>query len=708
MSDTRRAVTSVVALLGVVALGLGVVPSEPSRAQSDTAGEVDVERLEGATRFETAAAIATAAFDDADDVVIATGEGFADALAGAALEGAATAPVLLVPSDLVDGSLPAVVTDAVSELGARTATLLGGPAAISPEVEARLVEHSSVVDTERIAGATRFETAARIAARTAAGQLPAGARDAFELEGDTAAFVATGLDWPDSMAASPGAYHGGYPILLTGPDELHAAAKRGLRAAGAEVAIILGGAGVVGPGVATELRDQGYEVRRLSGADRWATATQVADTFAGEFGYGAGDVGVATGSAFADALAGAPYLGERAAPLVLTPATATAAVQSFFERRAGDVSALHVFGGPGAVPPVVADDYRERAEMVVESATALAGTVTDADTGEPIAQATVTADGETGFVTTTDADGAYRLGVDPDTYTVTADADGYEPATITGVTVAEGETVDGVDLTLGSADSPGSPDSSDSPDEPDPALPETYTAAPELVRVTTPFTSDDHAVVSFTFDSDLDALADEGAFHLHTRDGDNPTHTTDPDQRRAALDDEDPVVHVAFDREDWDRAVTAGVDAGGVHDHAGAANPEGSLPLPDGGDDGQTPAAGLTDVGVRDGGGLLSETREVVFTFDTEPDDLGASPRFALYGDGGRAAAVFDGSDCGLGGTAGLGVDDPADQVVCEESDSARFGDIDDAVLGGVGSGSVVVELDGGKAANHADSAPIS
>lgn len=705
MSDTRRSVTSVVALLGVVAAALGLAPSEPSRAQSDTAGEVELERLEGATRFETAAAIATAAFDDADDVVVATGEGFADALAGAALEGAATAPVLLVPSDLVDGSLPDVVTDAVSELGARTATLLGGPAAISPQVEAHLVEHSSVIDTERIAGATRFETAARIAERTTAGQLPAGARQAFELEGATAAFVATGLDWPDSMAASPGAYHGGHPILLTGPDELHAAAKRGLRAAGAEVAIILGGTGVVGPGVAAELRDQGYEVMRLSGADRWATAARVADTLAGEFGYGAGDVGVATGSAFADALAGAPYLGERAAPLVLTPATATAAVQSFFEGRAGDVATLHVFGGPGAVPTAVADDYRQRAGRV-ESATALAGTVTDADSGEPIAQATVTADGETGFVTTTDAGGGYRLGVDPDTYTVTADADGYQPATITGVTVAEGETVDGVDLTLGSAESPDSPESPDEPDEPDPDLPETYTAAPELVRVTTPFTSDDHAVVSFTFDGDLDALADKAAFHLHTRDGANPTHTTDPDQRRAALDEEDPVVHVAFDREDWDRAVTAGVDAGGVHDHGGAANPEGSLPLPDDGD--ETPAAGLEGVSVRDGGGLLSETREVVFTFDTDPDGFGASPRFALYGDGGRAAAVFDHSDCGLGGTAGLGVDDAADQVVCEESDSARFGDIDDAVLGGVGSGSVVVELDGGEAANHADSAPIS
>lgn len=706
MTDTRRSATPVVALLGVLAVALGLVPPEPSHAQSDTAGGVDVERLDGATRFETAATIATAAFDDADDVIIATGEGFADALAGAALEGASTAPVLLVPRDLVEGSIPGVVTDAINELGASTATLLGGPEAISAGVESHLVQHSSVVDTERIAGATRFETAERIAERTSAGQLPAGAREAFELEGDTAAFVATGLDWPDSMAASPGAYHGGYPILLTGPDELHDAADRGLRAAGADVVIILGGTGVVGAGVAAELRDQGYEVMRLSGADRWGTATQVAGTFAAEFGYGAGDVGVATGSAFADALAGAPYLGERAAPLVLTPDTATAAVQSFFERRAGDVSTLHVFGGPGAVPPSVADDYRERAEGVVESATALAGTVTDADTGEPIAEATVTADGETGFVTTTDADGTYRLGVDPDTYTVTADADGYEPATVTDVAVAEDETVDGVDLVLGSPDSPDQPDDPDDPDEPDQPAPETYTGAPELVGVTTSFTSDDYAVVSFTFDGDLDVLADDGAFHLHTRDGDNLTHTTDPDQRRSALDEEDPVVHVAFDRADWDRAVTAGVDAGAVRDPADVANPEDSLPLPEV-DDGQSPAAELTDVGVREGGGLLAETREVVFTFDTDPDGLDAGPRFALYGDSGRAAVVFDGSDCALGGTGGLAGDDAADQVVCEESDSARFGDIDDAVLGGVGSGSVVVELDGGgEAVNHAASAP--
>lgn len=786
MRWTRRSTRPTVLGALALVLGLALAPAASSDAATGEEHEVDSVRLDGATRFQTAAAIATAAFDDASEVVIATGEGFADALAGAALEGSLGAPVLLVPSGLVDGSVPDAVTDAINELGAQRATLLGGPEAISEAVASHLVRHSALDETERIAGPTRFETAARIAERTQAGELPDAATEAFELQGDTAAFLATGLDWPDSMAASPGAYGGGYPILLTAAEALHPAAARGLRASGAEVVVILGGTGVVGQEVARELRDQGYEVVRLAGADRWETATEVAAAFDDAFGYGTHHVGLATGFAFADALASAPYLGQGPAPLTLTPATATVgSAESFFSGRAGEVATLHVFGGTQAVGPSVVDAYRQRAAGPTDD-TALAGTVTDAATGDPVAHATVTAEGDTAFAATTDADGAYRVAVNPGTYTVTAEADGYEPASVEGVTVGEGETTDGVDLALDPAGSDGSgsaaivgtvtsaatgepiadaevaasdgdttttttgadgayrlavtPDTytvSVDVDGYEPAsvngvavgegetvdgvdfaldrdLRQTVTDGPELARVETAVTSDSHAVVSFIFDEQLDALVDAGAFHLHTADGANRTHTTDPDQPRARLDDDDPaVVRVMFDRQDWDRAVTAGVDAGGVRDGDAVPNPEGGLPLKDVDDDGgtveagETPAAELEHVEVHERGTLLLETREAVFTFDEAVDGLGDGARFALYGDDGEAAVVFGGQDCARGDS--LTADAEADQVVCETSDSERFPAIDDAVLGGVGAGSVVVEREGSpQAHNHAASVPLS
>ena len=82
-------------------------------------------------------------------------------------------------------------------------------------------------------------------------------------------------------------------------------------------------------------------------------------------------------------------------------------------------------------------------------APAITGRVTDAETGAPIAGATVTAvdsdGGET--TTTTDDDGTFTLqGLTPGEFTLIADADGYEPASTT-VTVEDAQ-VTTVDLAL--------------------------------------------------------------------------------------------------------------------------------------------------------------------------------------------------------------------------------------------------------------------
>ena len=67
----------------------------------------------------------------------------------------------------------------------------------------------------------------------------------------------------------------------------------------------------------------------------------------------------------------------------------------------------------------------------------ITGQVTDAATGKPVAGATVTAAG--GYAATTGADGSYDLYVPPGSYTVTAQAFGYQAAAQPGVTVTAGQ-----------------------------------------------------------------------------------------------------------------------------------------------------------------------------------------------------------------------------------------------------------------------------
>jgi len=106
----------------IIAGGTGVVNVAVENALKALLGAPNVTRLSGADRFATSVAINEAAFASADTVYLATGFGFADALAGAPLAGIVGAPLFVVPSTCV----PAAVLDQINELGALNVVLLGG------------------------------------------------------------------------------------------------------------------------------------------------------------------------------------------------------------------------------------------------------------------------------------------------------------------------------------------------------------------------------------------------------------------------------------------------------------------------------------------------------------------------------------------------------------------------------------------------------
>ena len=91
------------------------------------------------------------------------------------------------------------------------------------------------------------------------------------------------------------------------------------------------------------------------------------------------------------------------------------------------VAAALIFSGVGLVS--------------AQAANTISGTVTDAQTGEPIQGALVELEGDGLAVSTeTDGDGAYEIAdVSPGEYSVTASADAYESETETGVEVSDSE-----------------------------------------------------------------------------------------------------------------------------------------------------------------------------------------------------------------------------------------------------------------------------
>ncbi|WP_422123853.1 cell wall-binding repeat-containing protein [Planococcus sp. X10-3] len=153
---------------------------------------VTVERIDGKTRYETAALIAERI--DSDEAVIVQGLNFPDVLAISPYSAKNNIPILMTRTDRV----PAETTAALK--GKSKTYVIGGTAAVSNEVMSKLP------DPTRYGGKTRFDTAKEIV-----NKLPMGNEEAY---------VATGLQFPDALTGGVLAAKNNGPILLVRNDRI--------------------------------------------------------------------------------------------------------------------------------------------------------------------------------------------------------------------------------------------------------------------------------------------------------------------------------------------------------------------------------------------------------------------------------------------------------------------------------------------------------
>lgn len=345
--------TWVAALTVAVVTVVGFAMAPPANAAAD----VTVNRIAGQDRYETAVAVAEAAYPTgARRVLVANGRKFPDALAGAALAGAVDGPLLLTERD----TLPTATSNGIGDLVPTTVYILGGTDSVSTEVENSLAAPGRQVI--RIAGDDRYETAAKIGSTV-------GADRVASLGGKRTAIVATGLAFADALAGGPiaaaGDGTGVHPILLVDAG-VPAATEAAITELDIGQVVILGGTDAVPATVETRLETlTGSDAVRIAGGDRYATAVAIADAAVERFGFTVEDVLLANGRKFPDALAGGPLGGVRQDPILLTEATTLpAATSAFLEAEAAVVETITVLGGTAAV----SDQVAKAAETAAESA----------------------------------------------------------------------------------------------------------------------------------------------------------------------------------------------------------------------------------------------------------------------------------------------------------------------------------------------------
>ncbi len=301
--------------------------------------------VQGASRHATAVEASKQAFPQGSDVVvIATAANWPDALGGSTLAGILDAPILLTDRD----RLPQVVVNEIVRLGASYAVILGGTGAVGTPVESHLVAlMGSTDDVVRIFGSDRYETADKIAF------VSIGMQDEYF---DGTAFVATGGNFPDSLAAAPIAVSQGWPLLLAHPTKGLSNAAKQLVLPDVSDVVILGGTGAVSSATEQYLVNRYGRARvdRISGTSRYDTAAAVANyavkSGAMNWNHRWNRVGITTGANFPDALAGGVLQGRRGSVMLLTEsARLSPAARSALVANSGQISVVTFFGGAGAV-----------------------------------------------------------------------------------------------------------------------------------------------------------------------------------------------------------------------------------------------------------------------------------------------------------------------------------------------------------------------
>lgn len=293
-----------------------VLEGEPAEVE-DVAGDHDDEdenkgergtweRISGRTAYDTMSAIVRAdgvfASGRGGTVIVATGDGYWDALAASGLAGLEDAPILITPTyELADQTRAEL-----ARLSPETILVSGGSSSVTADVLEQLGDYAP--DVRRISGPSAPDTAVEIY------------RYGEEADGwsDTAIIAASTGYW-DALSIAPYAFASGSPIFLAdGSGLLSAATQKAIAAGGFRRVLICGGTSSVASGVEGQLDDAGIdEVIRLRGRTALDTSREVALWEVSEAGMGTAHLAIASSEGYWDALTAAPVAGKTASVLVL-------------------------------------------------------------------------------------------------------------------------------------------------------------------------------------------------------------------------------------------------------------------------------------------------------------------------------------------------------------------------------------------------------
>ena len=205
---------------------LGGTKAVPASMESGLEG-FNVKRLGGSDRYETNLLILKeAGVARGQDILVCTGKNFADTLSASAVN----KPILMVKDNLYSNQ-----KNYLSTVGGGKLYIIGGKAAVTEKLAGELAAYGT---TQRIEGATRYETSVNVA-------------KTFFAQTDYAV-LAYGNNFPDGLCGGALAYSMGAPLLLVTNDK-YGVAEQYAENNDLVSGVVLGGAGLIKNSVAEKI-----------------------------------------------------------------------------------------------------------------------------------------------------------------------------------------------------------------------------------------------------------------------------------------------------------------------------------------------------------------------------------------------------------------------------------------------------------------------
>lgn len=280
-----------------------VVPAGVSSANVES-----VTRIAGEDRIATSIEISKAMFNESDNVVLASGFNFADALSAGQLAAALNAPLILS-----DENMDSRTSDEIAKLKPKNIYIVGGETALSSNIEESVKSVVNDINIERLKGNDRYETSVKVMEKT---------KEFVDAE---YLLIASGKNFPDALSTiSFMADHKALMVLSDG----NSYPKSDLQ----EIAI----------GGVNQLPLNGFTGERIAGNDRYQTALAIARR---SFENNENAI-LANSKVFADSLSAVSVAKNYKAPIILTDnENLTQSTKSYLE----NMNSVTIIGGEKSV-----------------------------------------------------------------------------------------------------------------------------------------------------------------------------------------------------------------------------------------------------------------------------------------------------------------------------------------------------------------------